>query len=61
MGLVEAETWRSSSLLNGFLDISLTAMKRERDDGDAEASSDDEIGPMPVPDAQSVKKKRKGM
>lgn len=35
-------------------------MKRERDDGDAEASSDDEIGPMPTPDAQVVKKKRKG-
>jgi hypothetical protein len=48
-------------LLNGVLDISLTAMKRGRDDGDADASSDDEIGPMPVPDAQSVKKKRKGM
>jgi hypothetical protein len=61
VGLVEAETWRSSSLVNGFLDISLTAMKRERDNDDAEASSDDEIGPMPVPDAQSVKKKRKGM
>jgi len=42
-------------------DISLTAMKRVRDNGDADASSEDEIGPMPVPDAQSVKKKRKGM
>lgn len=47
--------------MNGILDIPLTAMKRERDDGDADASSDDEIGPMPVLDAQSVKKKRKGM
>lgn len=35
-------------------------MKRERDDADAEASSDDEMGPMPVSEAQVVKKKRKG-
>lgn len=35
------------------------AMKRERED-DAEASSDDEMGPMPAPDAQTTKKKRKG-
>ncbi len=35
-------------------------MKRERENPEAEESSDDEIGPMPVPDVQSAKKKRKG-
>ncbi|KAG8809640.1 hypothetical protein FRC19_005103 [Serendipita sp. 401] len=34
-------------------------MKRERDEQDDEASSGDEMGPMPVPDSQVVKKKRK--
>jgi hypothetical protein len=37
-----------------------TAMKRERDDADGEGSSDDEMGPMPIPEGQTVKKKRKG-
>lgn len=36
-------------------------MKREReDDEQPEASSDDEMGPMPVSDVQVAKKKRKG-
>jgi len=60
VGRVEVETWCGSSFLCLSNPLNLTAMKRERDDGDAEASSDDEIGPMPTPDAQVVKKKRKG-
>lgn len=35
-------------------------MKRDREDDEQDASSDDEMGPMPVSDAQVVKKKRKG-
>ncbi|CAG8566009.1 7922_t:CDS:2 [Acaulospora colombiana] len=35
-------------------------MKRERDDADDEGSSGDEMGPMPISDSQTIKKKRKG-